>query len=120
MWTLVRNSQRLFAERIQAWPSGPVVRSLYGELKSYGSAPIDERYLGSQADMNKTIAKFSAEIKSTLDEVYEKYMTKTAFELVALTHSERPWLEARRGLGPTQPSDREISDDTILHSYGEE
>ncbi|MBU1088511.1 DUF4065 domain-containing protein [Patescibacteria group bacterium] len=122
-WTLVNNKKKLFEEKMEAWPSGPVVPSLYGELKIYGSAPIDEDYLGvsSTNEFNEVICtKFPADIKVTLDKVYEGYMTKTAFELVALTHSEKPWSETRKGLSPTEPSNKTIPDNLIIQQYGQQ
>ena len=121
-WTLVKNKERLFEEKIQAWPSGPVVPSLYKELKGYGSAPIGSDYLGvkNEKELEPVFSKFSDEVKATLDKVYEDYMTKTAFELVALTHSENPWIEARKGLSPTESSNKIISDDSIIQQYGQQ
>lgn len=121
VWTLVKNKKRLFEEKIEAWPNGPVVPSLYQELKSYGSQPIDENYLDveTEDELNSVFNNFPREVKSVLDEVYETYMTKTAFELVVSTHSEKPWLEARDKLGPTEPSNNPISDETILREYGQ-
>ena len=121
VWTLVKNKTKLFDEKIQAWPSGPVVPSLYRELKSYGSSPIDEKYLGvkDEAELNAIFSKFPKEVKNVLDGVYETYSTKTAFELVALTHAEKPWLEARNNLAPTKPSNNPILDATILKQYGQ-
>jgi uncharacterized phage-associated protein len=119
-WTLVKNNQQLFTEKIQAWPNGPVVPSLYQALKGYGAAPISSDFLGikSETESNELFEKFSPEIKATLDDVYEKYMTKTAFELVVLTHSEKPWNEAREGLSPTEQSNKTISDSAIWQQYG--
>ncbi|KKQ36482.1 MAG: hypothetical protein US54_C0066G0006 [Candidatus Roizmanbacteria bacterium GW2011_GWA2_37_7] len=120
VWTLVKNKKRLFNEKIEAWPSGPVIPSLYRELKGYGSAPIDESFLSvkNEQELETLFSKFPKEFKTTLDEVYENYMTKTAFELVTLTHSEKPWLEARDGLPATQTSNNAISDDAIIKQYG--
>lgn len=122
VWTLVKNNRKLFGENIEAWPSGPVVPSLYQELKSYGSAPIDEKYLGvkNETELGAIFSKFPTDIKDTLDVVYENYMTKTAFELVTLTHSEKPWVETRKGLSATERSNRAISDDLIIRQYGQQ
>jgi len=121
-WTLVRNKKKLFDEKIEAWPSGPVVPSLYRELKGYGSAPIDEKYLGvkNEVELKAVFSKFPKDVKATLDKVYEDYMTKTAFELVTLTHSEKPWAETRKGLLATESSNKPISDDLIIQQYGQQ
>lgn len=122
VWTLIKNRRKLFNEKIEAWPSGPVVPSLYRKLKGYGSAPINEDYLGvkSEKELEAIFSKFSDDVKATLDKVYEDYMTKTAFELVTLTHSEKPWAETRKGLSATEPSNRPIPDDLILQQYGQQ
>jgi len=120
-WTLVKNKKKLFDEKIEAWPVGPVIPSLYRELKNYGSAPIDQNYLGvkTKKELSAIFSKFPKDIKVTLDEVYNSYMTKTAFELVTLTHSEKPWAEARKGLSLTKSSNKAISDNLIIQEYGQ-
>lgn len=120
-WTLVKNRKKLFEEQIEAWPNGPVIPSLYRELKKYESSPIPARYLGisDKKGIEKLENKFPEDIRQTLDKVYEKYVTKTAFELVVLVHSERPWKEAREGLSPSERSNNPISDDLIFETYGQ-
>jgi len=119
VWTLVRKNKKLFGENIEAWPSGPVVPSLYKDLKKYGSSPIDVRYLGitNESELDSIFSKFPDDVKPVLDKVYEDYITKSAFELVAMTHSEKPWREAREGLNPTDSSNNPILDKTILAQY---
>ena len=122
VWMLVQKKERLFTETIEAWPNGPVTPSLYQELKKYGSGPINADFLAckDEKELDAFMKKFPEEIKSVLNDVYEKYMTKTAFELVVLTHSEKPWMEAREKLSPTQRSSNGISDDTIIEYYGQQ
>ena len=121
VWTLVEKKIKLFGEQIAAWPNGPVVPSLYKELKGYGSSPIPTEYLGfnDDAGLKVFLLKFPADIKTTLDEVYEKYISKSAFELVVMTHSEKPWSEARRGLSTTEKSNNPLSDELIVSQYGQ-
>lgn len=116
VWTLFKNKQKLFEEKIEAWPMGPVAPSLYRKLKRYGSAPIGRDFIDVKKEDTLT-KKFPPEIKKTLDEVYEKYMTKTAFELMVLAHEEKPWLKARKDLAPHESSNNPISDEDILEEY---
>lgn len=120
-WTLVKNKEKLFKEQIEAWPNGPVIPSLYRELRGYESSPISAKYLGvtDEKGVEKLENKFPSDIRQTLDEVYEEYMTMTAFELVVLVHSEKPWMEARKGLAPSDRSNNPISDDSIIETYGQ-
>ena len=118
VWSLVEHRVRLFNERIQAWPNGAVVSSLYQSLKTYGSQPIGEDFLGGDSkQLEGLFNSFPPEVKETLDEVYEKYGILSAFELVMLTHSEGPWTKARQGLAPTESSNKEIEDGDILEQY---
>lgn len=120
-WNLVKNGEKLFQEPIEAWPNGPVVPSLYRQLKKYGSAPIGEDFLGTstQEEVDALMGKFKGNVGTTIDMVYQEYMTKTAFELVMSTHSEKPWIEARKGLSATERSNSPITDEMIVQQYGQ-
>ena len=41
-WSLVWDGQPLFADRIEAWDDGPVVRSLWAERKHLQAPPIGD------------------------------------------------------------------------------
>lgn len=115
-WNLVKNKKRIFDEQIEAWANGPVVPSLYHELKKYGSSPIDSTYIDVDSEAKLT-ERFPSEILDVLDKVYEEYMTRTAFELSVMTHNEDPWSITREGLSPTENSSKKISDDLIFKYY---
>lgn len=119
-WVLVKNKKKLFEENIEAWPNGPVIPSLYQQLKKYNAGPISVDYLGSETEIKDVMQKFQGDIAETLDDVYKEYMTKTAFELVVSTHAEKPWREAREGLSVTEHSNKPISDTTIIEQYGQQ
>ena len=73
----------LFDEPILAWQHGPVVESLYNELKGFLDGAITEcRYDPS---------KFTEEQLELLHEVQEAYGQFSAWKLRNLTHSEPPW-----------------------------
>lgn len=121
-WSLVNNKKKLFQESIEAWPNGPVIPSLYQELKHYGRSLIDEVFLGlkNEKEFDALIKKFPPDVQKTLSSVYEAYMAKTPFELVVLSHSEKPWVEARGTLSPTDHGTNQISDKTIMQYYGQQ
>ncbi|SRR6266496_19796 len=114
-WVIAKHGKRLFKEAIEAWPNGPVIKSLYGELKEYGSMPIGDDYL--PLDPGKLMNDIPKEILEMLREVYEQYVVRSAFELVASTHSELPWTNARRGLNPTASSNNKLKDEDILAQF---
>jgi uncharacterized phage-associated protein len=119
-WYLVTTKHKLFDEQIEAWANGPVIPSLYRELKKYGAMPINaEEYANStsQVAVDDLITKLTPQTRKILDDVYEQYQTMTAFELVVLTHQEKPWAEARKGLFPEETANRPIADQHIFEQY---
>lgn len=121
-WYLVKTKKKLFQDQIEAWANGPVAPTLYIELKKFGSStsPISlENFtdINTESNAESFVGKIPADTKAILDEVYEKYQTMTAFELVILTHNEKPWTEARRGLAPGDKSSNPILDEHILEQY---
>lgn len=121
-WHLVKTKEKLFSDQIEAWANGPVVPSLYVELKKFGSStsPIDlENFVDINTEVGAAnfVSKIPPATKANLDEVYERYQTMTAFELVVLTHDEKPWAEARKGLEPGEKSSNPILDQHIIEQY---
>ena len=119
VWALVNTKKPIFEEKFEAWPNGPVLPSLYKELRKYGSSPIDQNFtnIKDEDDLKKLKLSFGGAI-SILDKVYETYITKSAFELVTMVHNEKPWKRARKGLVATQPSNVTLADKDILEEYG--
>lgn len=101
-WHLAWTGRPIFEEDFEAWPKGPVVRSVYRENR-YGS-------LSARANLTE-------EIRGTLDSVLEFYGHRGFKELVERTHRDAPWMDARRGLGPDEPSQRVVRRDTMLDFY---
>lgn len=107
-WSLVWDQEPLFEDRIEAWANGPVVRSLYAqhrlqwEIESWPSGNPDN---------------LTADQKASVDAVLKAYSKLTAQQLSDLTHSERPWIDARAGLAPMVRSDAEITQDSMRTFY---
>jgi uncharacterized phage-associated protein len=91
-WFLALKSKPLFSERVEAWPRGPVVPPVYGTFKSYQWNPIN-------GDVSEP--SLDPEIEAHLREIMEAYGVHGAYYLEKLSHQERPWLDARGNLGPT-------------------
>ena len=88
----------------------------YRELKKYGSMPIKvQNYVDITEEY--LLQKYPKRIMSFLSGVYEACGRYSAFELVALTHQERGWIEARKGLSPNEPSKNPILDKYILAQH---
>jgi uncharacterized phage-associated protein len=82
-----------------------VVRSLYGRFKGHGYKNIDDEV---------EAPALPEELEEFLRELYAEYFALDAYELELMTHRESPWINARRGLAPDEPSNREISRDDML------
>jgi uncharacterized phage-associated protein len=107
-WHLVFTSKPLFTDPIEAWMHGPAVKSLWQKYKKYGYSPIIDKPLAP------TLPKG---IDALLDEVWRVYGKYDADYLEGLTHSERPWLDARKGLDTDEMSSIEISTDSMKNYY---
>lgn len=86
-WYLVNFDKPLFEDNIEAWQYGPVVREVYITFNKYQNKPI------SKFD-KKAIDKLTAEQVDYLKEFCAYFMKFSASELVSMTHSEQPWIEA--------------------------
>ena len=111
---LVTSGEQCFKHKFQAWPNGPVYPIVYKKLKKYKASPIGEEFMELEKKSNLKVLTddLGSDFVALIDKVYEKYGLKSAFELVALTHSEAPWKNA------IQNKKKEISNEDILETYG--
>lgn len=105
-WCLAIMKRPLIDDAIEAWQYGPVVPSLYHELKVYGRGPVEPivrvRGLTLQAP---TIE--DSETEDLLETVWRRYGDLRAAQLVALTHApDTPWRGAWDG-ARNKPIDNE-------------
>jgi len=107
-WNLVFSEEPLFSDTCEAWVHGPVVARVFGEYKSNRWAPISDPIGPSVGD---------TEIGAHIDNVLDAYGDLGATQLERLTHQERPWLEARAGLAPDEPSRNPISMKSMKEFY---
>jgi len=108
-WYLVFNGRPLFDDPIEAWVHGPVVARVFGDFKQYRWAPIDAPVTPLD----------SPEVRDHLVEVLWVYGDYTATELERLTHSEKPWRDARGELAPDEPSRNVISHRAMREFYSD-
>lgn len=106
-WSLAFYEKPLFSEEFEAWMHGPVVPALYHRFKHLRWSPIDE-------DVTPVEDK---ELRSHLDKVLASYGKATAGELERLSHSERPWRDARGDLAPDASSRNVIPKESIQEFF---
>lgn len=85
---LAMNNVELFKEDFQAWAHGPANPKIYDKYKKYGYNSIDYPNTKSKT-IADDILKFLYDIWNTFGIFDGKYLEK-------LTHSEEPWIEARK------------------------
>ncbi len=108
-WYLAWQDSPLFEDKIEAWVNGPVVRNLYEAHRG--------KYFLTAGDIAGDLGKLSDSQKQIIDLVCERYGHLNGAQLSELTHSERPWQDARQGLEPDAPSCKEISLESIEVYY---
>jgi uncharacterized phage-associated protein len=101
---LAINGAPLFAEPIEAWMHGPVVRSIYFEYKDYGASALP-----TPEDFDREA--IDSEALDVIEEAYSVYGQYSAWGLRNLTHEEAPWKDA--------PLNGEISQESMRRYFAE-
>lgn len=125
-WHLVYfDKQSLFDEEPEAWVNGPVYRKIYDEFKNLGIyEQITPKYLGlDEITLTKEVERLHVEMNLIqeqwrfIEAVYAHYGVMNHDKLVMLTHSERPWNEARKEILPFEYSENKISKESMYIYY---
>lgn len=113
-YSLVKYEEPLFDNRIEAWANGPVVPDLFRAHRGRYVVNLDSM------DFLRTPIELDSHEKQCIEHVIERIGDLSGAELSQLTHSEKPWLDARAGLDPGERSERQISDEAIFAFYSSE
>ena len=121
-WHLVNLDTPILEEDFEAWVHGPVVPELYRKLKEFGFnnlEVINDEYATVDAEIKAIIVKneLSDEQVELIGNVLNRYGSLTSFELELLSHSEAPWIEARKNIPPHMPCNNIISKDRMKEFY---
>lgn len=100
---------KLFDAKFEAWVHGPVIADIYHEYKEYGFNEIKQ--------VDNPELTLTEDVEDLLNQVFEAYSQYNGNELEALTHAERPWIEARGDASPLEPSHSILNDKTIYEFY---
>lgn len=96
-YSLVVTGAPMFEEDFEAWVNGPVAPALYRKHK--GKFLIHPGELAFAVADHEPLAD---DIKDLVDTVCARLAALSGNKLSALTHSEDPWVNARRGYAPSQ------------------
>ncbi len=123
-WHLVYFGNPIVDETFEAWVHGPVIPSLYQELKEFGFNEIkvinsEAVFESIESEIRTIIEKnnLSEDQLELIDTVLLKYGSLSSMELEILSHSEAPWIKARQGLAPHQPCKNRISKSYMKDFY---
>lgn len=89
---LAKFDKPLFNEDFQAWAHGPANPEIYEEYKDYKFKAIDEPKV--------ELYDFDDETLSFLSHIWDVFGIYDGKYLEELTHSEFPWINARKGYEP--------------------
>jgi len=97
-WALL--DEPLIREYVEAWPYGPVIRSIYDEFKKYGNHPITEQAKEIDENFDICIPEITAnddQTRSFIERIWETHSIYTSIQLSNSTHLENsPWHKARQ------------------------
>lgn len=100
---LLTKKEACFYERIEAWDFGPVVPVAYREYKQFGSSDIPTISYVIEKDSaniwNSKVIRYydtviSEEDMKRIEAVVDKFSAYSASDLVAITHRQKPWIDA--------------------------
>lgn len=100
-WHLAITDRPLFHEAVKAWEAGPVVLQATRRSRNQD---LDGIELDDQGSI-------------LVDLVLDQYGSLSAEELSKLTHSEEPWLDARRDVPEGESSNSPISHESMARYY---
>ena len=97
----------LFEDDCQAWVHGPVYENIYEKYKEFKSANIS---IDIDYDIEDIIVDEKREILDVIIKYFGYYNGKA---LEKMSHYETPWINARKGLLPTENSNNIINKEDI-------
>ena len=110
---LVWDDVPIFEDDFEAWSKGPVCRTLFQAHKGMFMIESAEFLDIYKPDINR----ISEDHKDTINAVCNSLKDVSGYELSQMTHSERPWIDARDGLPVGAHCDRIISKQSMEEYY---
>jgi len=116
-WHLGYLDRPLINETVQAWKYGPVIKSLYDQVKRYGSGAVREPLRSSALPWLRE-AQMDETKRLTLDHVWTHYAGFSGVQLSSMTHMpDTPWYVAWHQQGGSNQYFAEIDDRLINDHY---
>lgn len=116
-WSLGINGESMLKGKFEAWIHGPVCIELYERFK--GTKSLYSSIEASDVlDKNAKDKLEDADVEF-IDYILENYAKYSGVQIEAITHSEAPWMDARKGYEPMERCHNEITEQKMKDFYGE-
>lgn len=115
-WHLAVHGSALIDEKVDAWPYGPVIPTVYHAFKHYGRFPI--RDLATEVQGSRRVPPrvppTDAETLELLEKVWQEFRNYSGLELSNMTHREgTPWYDVWEKNEKTIVRGTDIDDEKI-------
>ena len=104
----------MFIEHSQAWVHGPVYPDVYHLFKQFSFNPIDDDRFVLFEELENTLSEEECHVIDLVIHTYGLYSTKV---LETITHTQDPWISARKGYEGTVPSHEPIIEENIRNYF---
>ena len=108
----------LIDDEFEAWLHGPVSKKVFDQLRDFSLLYNDIEFKGNPESIKAAIGhQLSTEQIELINDVLSEYATLSGTQLENLTHSEAPWIEARKGCSFGDACREIISKDFMADYY---
>lgn len=112
-WMLALYNRPLLSDPIEAWPYGPVVRSLYDKVKEFKSSPVTVKLSDQNEDLDE-------DAKKLINQVVDRYSNFSAIDLSNMAHApDTPWSKTWNAAQKTTIISNDLIEDYFKDLYKE-
>lgn len=116
-------NEELITDKFEAWMHGPVCRKVWNEFKDVAILNKELKYpedSSKDKDIEDKYSMLTLDQQDFIKEVLDCFSSWTAQELEYATHTESPWMEARKGYNEGDKCEVEISKENTKTFYKKE
>jgi uncharacterized phage-associated protein len=117
-WWLISKPDPLLIEKPQLWNYGPVFKSMYRALRTYGRNPIRQPVSASPFEEPDDIKADDITTKRLVSWVWRRYGHWSAYSLSEMTHKPgTAWYETAKQYEFSVPEHLPLSDDAVRTEF---